>query len=101
MNDFKIHILEELDPESTSIIDDYWSIENGKFLNAPKLIASKNNLKINDLNKLIKANSVCKINHGECEDCGIELIKEITSQSAFKTNIYRKEDRCKNCSDIY
>jgi len=102
MEEYKIHIEQNLSDDYCSILQEYWEIDGNEFLNKPKQICAKYNITIGELSKIIKDFSYCKVIYGYCIDCGIIKEDKLYSQTSFreKKRRYFKE-RCEICEEKY
>lgn len=89
----------ELDKE---IIEKYWKIDNGEFVNSPRLIKKKYNISQSELTQIIKSYSRLSF-YIYCSNCNSYELNEATSQSNFKDTIstfksrYNKNSKCGEC----
>lgn len=84
MEGFKLILKENPDERLSIIVNEYWDIKNGKFVNSPKKMIEKYDTDYYGLQQMIKKHSYCKVILGYCSDCGLEITKEVSSQLAFK-----------------
>ncbi|MEX0995879.1 MAG: hypothetical protein WDZ45_02380 [Flavobacteriaceae bacterium] len=87
---------ENLDKQIIEIINKYWKMDNGVFLNSPTELRIKLGITQPKLNSLIKNNSETKLYLDNCVDCEKQIVIPVTSQSTMKNKI---ENTCYQCSD--
>lgn len=92
----------ELDKE---IIEKYWKIDNGEFVNSPRLIKKKYNISQSELTNIIKSYSELSF-YVYCPNCISYEHNNVESQTRFKNVIssfnksYNKKSRCKECFEL-
>jgi len=87
--------------EEYQIIKMYWDLENGTFLRSSTEIRKMYNLTQIELTSVIASNSSCRVEIGECIDCKQEIIETVYSQTAFKSAMRSKANRCDFCQISY
>jgi hypothetical protein len=95
MSNHKITILED-DPNSISILQEYWKLENNKFLNRVPGLQKKYQLSKNQLTKLVKSLSYCDVQLENCTECSELRSERVLTRSDF-TRLIDGDNRCKNC----
>jgi hypothetical protein len=99
MKEYNLQIKSDLNERENHIINDYWVFLDGKFINGQKSIIQKYKIKSNELYKIIKENSTCKIIYGKCIDCGTNIEESVNNQKEFKEAQSMEIDRCSLCRD--
>lgn len=96
MNPYLIKISEKTDDSTKEIIEAYWSMANGKFINKPSELSIKYQITVLEIKKLVKKHSSCDRLLGYCQDCNTVLMETVYSQTAY--GYHRATDRCDDCS---
>jgi hypothetical protein len=94
MLNHKITILED-DPNSIPVLQEYWKLENNKFLNRVPDLQKKYQLTKNQLTKIVKSFSYCDVQLENCSECNELRSKRVLTRSSF-THLLGC-DKCKNC----
>lgn len=100
MKDPIINYKPEIDANTKQIIDDYWKIENGKFLNTVKNLLVKYGFKLGALEIVIKSNSGYESFFPECIDCKVETSKIVHLRRNIPSFSYIGF-RCTICSNNF
>ena len=96
MNPYLIKISEKAEDSTKEILEAYWSIDNGKFVNKPSELSIKYQITVLAIKKLVKEHSSCDRLLGYCQDCNTALMETVYSQTAY--SYHRATDRCDDCS---
>lgn len=97
MKRYHIHIEPQVDETIKHIIEDYWQIENGEFVNTVVSLTKKHALKDYQITKLIKGNSHCIVCE-KCFKCDDYIDRQIETRGRF--NIYRYPPLlCQKCKE--
>ena len=97
MKRYHIHIEPQVDETVKHIIEDYWQIENGEFVNTVVSLTKKHALKDYQITKLIKGNSHCIVSE-KCFKCDYYIERQIETRGRF--NIYRYAPLlCQKCKE--
>ena len=97
MNNYQIQIEDNIDESTKNAINDYWLIENGKFVNNQKYFTLKYSLSQTQLSKLVKSNSIC-IKEEICCTCNVSYNRNVDSKSSFLDR-YLTNKECANCEE--
>lgn len=86
-----------LDEETIEIINKYWEMDNGTFLNSPTELRTELGITQPKLNSIIKENSETNLYVEDCVDCEKPIIIPVTSQSTAKSKIEDTYYQCSEC----
>ncbi len=95
MEGYSIHFEEGIDSETKKIAEEYWEIENGEFVNTVSYFFDRYSLNQNQLSKLIKANSHCKVQE-ICADCSETFDRFVPTKGYFK---FKYPVTCPTCKE--
>ena len=95
MEGYSIHFEEGIDSETKKIAEEYWEIENGEFVNTVSYFFDRYSLNQNQLSKLIKANSHCKVQE-ICADCSETFDRFVPTKGYFK---FKYPVTCPSCNE--
>ncbi|AOW08939.1 hypothetical protein [Flavobacterium gilvum] len=101
MKDYEIHIDEDLDAKSKQMLNDYWLIQDGIFLNKVAGIIKMHGIKQGELNTLLEKHAHCEINHGNCCECDKEMKDKIFLRSDFNYTFKSKVNNCSECREEF
>ena len=97
MENYQIQIEETVDESTKNAINDYWLIENGKFVYNQKYFIQKYSLNQSQISKLVKSYSVC-VKQEICYTCKETYNRNVDSKSSF-SNRYLSNKECINCEE--
>ncbi|AOW10472.1 hypothetical protein [Flavobacterium gilvum] len=97
MKYFEIYIDEDLDIKSKTILNDYWIIDEGNFLNKPAKIVQTYDITLGELTKLVKKHSCCEITHGNCRECKEVMMEKVAAQTVYMSSMRNKIHTCSKC----
>jgi len=96
----KTKFKKNLDEKTIEIINSYWKIENGIFINSPTKLRNELNITQPKLNSIVKKNSETKLYIDDCIQCKKNpIIIPVTSQSNAKKEIENTLFRCGTCDN--
>lgn len=101
MKTFQLKILDTVTDQYIRMIENYWQLEDGKFVYKPRDLQNLYGIRQRELNKVIAEYSVCRINLGECVDCNKDIIEEVKTQSGFQKTKNLQMTRCWHCERIH
>lgn len=93
----KTEFREKLDDKIVEIINKYWEMDNGVFLNSPTELRTELGITQPKLNSIVKDNSETKLYIEDCVDCEKPIIIPVTSQSTAKSKIDNIYYQCSDC----
>jgi hypothetical protein len=88
---------EYIDEETIEIINIYWKMDNGIFLNFPTELRTELGITQPKLNSIVKDNSETKLYVEDCVNCEKPIIIPVTSQSTVKNKIEHTYYQCSEC----
>lgn len=91
---------ENLDKQIIEIINKYWEMDNGVFLNSPTALRTELGITQPKLNSIIKDNSVTNLYLDYCVDCKKPIVIPVTNQSTVKSKIENNYYQCSDCSTV-
>lgn len=96
MLNYKITILDN-NPDAVPILQEYWRIENNKFLNKVPDLQKKFQVSKNHLTNIVKSLSYCDVQLENCTVCNELRSERVTTRSGF-IDILNCYHLCKDCS---
>lgn len=100
MMHFSFHCKNTPSQREAEIIEKYWNLKEGDFVNTPLGIANEYEITVPQLRSLVREYSWVIVTYAQCMDCGKSMEATVYSQSAFKSfqnskNILGR--RCRAC----
>ena len=98
---FTIIVLPNATEFNSLIAKDYWRITKTGFLFSELELRNKYNINLRKLNHIVKKNSNCVINYGNCICCNTEILGEtIYSRHNFILDQQLTETTCVTCGNL-
>ena len=98
---FTISVLLSASELKRLIVKDYWRITKTGFLYSETELKDKYKIDLQSLNQIIKKNSNCVINYGNCIYCDIDILGEtISSRHNFILDQELNETACVTCGNL-
>ena len=69
--EYNIHITDDIDKITTSIIEKYWKYNNGEFSNTNLNLSKQFDINITFLIQIVKSYSYCEIIFDKCKKCNL------------------------------
>ncbi|MBD0832516.1 hypothetical protein [Aestuariibaculum sediminum] len=84
--------------ENRSIINEYWKIEDGKFVTAPKILSDRFGISSSTLSKIVKSNSESILHVEKCLVCSVDIEITVTSLTTARSQLVNKKFICEECN---
>lgn len=97
--DIRLVINEGVSDEKRKMIEAYWQMKNGKFVNYVKNVGNRFRMNDVEVTKFVGKNSNYSIPFDPCPECGADLSVKVNSQGAYRAVIRKGKPSCQNCTD--
>jgi len=99
---FLVSINNDVQSAERALIEAYWAVDQGAFVNKVADLAAAHELTVPALTQLVRSHSNCQVSFGYCEGCGDELLGVVNTKSALQAGLLDFEgQRCAQCQRAY
>lgn len=97
--EYNIHITDDIDKITTSIIEKYWKYNNGEFSNTNLNLSKQFDINITFLIQIVKSYSYCEIIFDKCKKCNLVRKYSVKTRVNFEYVINNFSRICNNCNE--